>query len=129
MEAKLFAIPAENLETEEELLDLDQGENTPLTIHLIDQDLIARQLLDQHLAGQQDMPESCQCQRQANEPALLVGRNCRLDEDGREEILQLNEELEDLRHWFQEYGRNGILFPESIINAFQEICCHYLQAA
>jgi hypothetical protein len=51
-----------------------------------------------------------------NTPA--IGRNCRINITDKHEIVRLNEELQDLQRWFEEYGQDGILFPNSIINNF-----------
>ncbi len=57
----------------------------------------------------------------------VVGPNCRINIVDRHEIERLNQELEDAQQWFEEYGQNGILFPNSIINAFAPVA--FWQAA
>ncbi len=56
----------------------------------------------------------------------VVGPNCSINSFDRHEIERLKEELEDLQRWFEQYGEQGILFPNSIINAFPTT---HLQAA
>ncbi|MBS1995330.1 MAG: hypothetical protein JSS86_03425 [Cyanobacteria bacterium SZAS LIN-2] len=50
---------------------------------------------------------------------MLIGRNCRINIADKYEIERLNEELDELQRWFKEYGQDGILFPNSIINMFE----------
>jgi hypothetical protein len=48
-----------------------------------------------------------------------VGPNCRINIADKREIVRLTEELEEAQCWFEQYGQDGILFPNSIINSFE----------
>jgi len=48
-----------------------------------------------------------------------VGPNCRINVADKREIVRLTEELEEAQCWFEHFGQDGILFPNSIINSFE----------
>ena len=50
-----------------------------------------------------------------------VGRNCLIDTASKHETLRLYHELLELKNWFEDYGREGVLFPNSIINGFSPV--------
>jgi hypothetical protein len=69
---------------------------------------------------QQDTQQDAEQELPIEEASLLpiVGPNCRINIIDRHEIERLNQDLDDLQRWFEDYGHDGILFPNSIINAF-----------
>lgn len=83
---------------------------------------------DQHHAAEEQSLTAIDCDPTAQEDeAPIVGRNCRINIFDQHEIERLNEELQDLQRWFEEYGQDGILFPHSVINSFTPR--NYCQAA
>jgi hypothetical protein len=81
--------------------------------HFVEKNGLAACRAEVNLCENEDSASAC-----AEDLALVVGRNCRINIIDKYEIVRLNEELQDLRHWFEDYGHNGILFPNSVINAF-----------